>query len=76
MPATKTRLSFGDLQKLLGEEFHAQRRPLSRSILDRLLRDWAREIPEPEMIAGCRTWALDDLDMFRSIVRRDREGHR
>ena len=74
MAAVKTRLSYGDLQRELGREFELGGRPMTRGILDRILRDWARELPEPEILMGCRTWKVEDLDAFRSAVQRDREG--
>ena len=61
------RLSTGDLQRELG---------LSRSVLERILRDYAREIPEPDVVAGCRTWAIEALGEFRSIIEHDQQTRR
>ena len=59
---TKTRLSTGDLQRLLG---------ISRAVLERLLRDWARELPEPEIVAGSRLWPIEALGVFQEVLTRD-----
>ena len=67
MTTTKTRLSTGDLQRELR---------VSRSVLDRLLRDWPRELPQPEGIGGSRTWPVDSLPDFREVIRRDQERPR
>lgn len=64
MSMTKTRLTTGDLQREFG---------ISRSQLDRILRDWARELPEPEIVGGSRLWKSEDLEAFRSVISRDRE---
>jgi hypothetical protein len=65
MTKAKSRLSTGDLQRELG---------LSRAQLERVLRDWARELPAPEVIAGSRLWDIEALETFKSVVRRDYEG--
>jgi hypothetical protein len=67
MMEAKTRLSTGDLQRELR---------LSRSRLERILRDWARELPSPEIVAGSRLWPAEALEAFRLIVARDQEGSR
>jgi len=64
MMGAKSRLSTGDLQR----ELH-----LSRSQLERVLRDWARELPVPEVVAGSRLWPIEALETFRSVVQRDQE---
>lgn len=72
MSATRTRLTFGDLQRELGTGGKA----LGRAILERVLRDWARELPPPEIIGGSRTWPLEALESFRSVLQRDQERSR
>ncbi len=72
MSTAKTRLTFGDLQRELG----ADGRLLGRAILERLLRDWSRELPVPEIIGGSRTWPLEALEGFRSVLQRDQERTR
>jgi hypothetical protein len=67
MTKAKSRLSTGDLQRELG---------LSRARLERVLRDWARELPAPEVVAGSRLWSVEALETFRSVVRRDQEATR
>lgn len=64
MTASRTRISTGELQRVLG---------LTRGRLERILRDWARELPEPEIIAGSRTWAVDSVQTFQSVLARDKE---
>jgi hypothetical protein len=64
MMPTKTRLSTGDLQRELG---------LSRAQLDRIIRDWGRVLPAPEIVAGSRLWPIEALADFQSAVQRDRE---
>ncbi|MBI4565184.1 MAG: hypothetical protein HY716_10875 [Planctomycetes bacterium] len=46
---------------------------MTRAVLDRLLRDYARELPEPEIVGGARLWKTEDLGAFREVDRRDRE---
>jgi len=64
MATTKTKLTTGDLQRELN---------VTRSVLERLLRDYARELPEPEILMGCRVWSVDDLAAFRAVAERDRK---
>lgn len=61
----KTRLSTGDLQRELR---------LTRAKFERILRDYARELPEPEILMGCRVWEADALGAFRAALRRDAEA--
>ncbi|MBI4563845.1 MAG: hypothetical protein HY716_04025 [Planctomycetes bacterium] len=70
---TKTRFSYGDIQRALAD---ARGRPMTRSVLDRILRDYARELPEPETVGGARLWKVEDLEAFREVVRRDQECQR
>jgi hypothetical protein len=69
MSAIKSRVSFGDLQRELG----ASGKALGRAVLERLLRDWARELPETEIIGGSRTWPVEAVAAFRSVLQRDQE---
>ena len=70
---TKTMLSYGDLQR----EFPDFRgRPMTRAVLDRILRDNARELPEPQRVGGQRLWRIEDLEEFKRVIRRDRERTR
>ncbi len=67
------RLSSGDLQRILGQEFDGRGRPLGRAYLDRLIRDHV-ELTPLEVVAGTRQWPPDCLDSFRTAIRREREG--
>ena len=69
----RTRLSYGDLQRELAD---SQGRLVTRAVLDRILRDYARELPEPEIVGGQRLWKSEDLKTFRSVMARDREARR
>ena len=70
LSGARTRLSYGDLQRGLAGR---SGRPMTRAVLDRLLREFARELPVPEVVGGARLWKLEDLEMFREVLRRDRE---
>jgi len=70
---TRTHLSYGDLQRAFPD---ARRRPMTRAVLDRILRDFARELPEPELVGGARIWPLETLEAFRIVLARDRERRR
>lgn len=63
----KTKLSSGDLQRELG---------ISRAVFERLLRDYARELPDPELLMGCRVWNTGDLGRFQDVLARDAAGRR
>ena len=71
--AARSRISFGDLQRDLGD---SRGRPMSRAVLERLLRDYGRELPTPEIVGGARLWRIEDLDAFREVWRRDQEAPR
>jgi hypothetical protein len=64
MTVMKTRVSSGDLMRELG---------VSRAVLDRLIRDWGRELPAAEIVAGSRLWPTSAVDEFRAILKRDQE---
>jgi len=70
---TKTRLSFGDIQRAFPD---GQGRPMSRAVLDRILRDYSREIPEPELVGGSRIWPVETIDALRVVIQRDQERRR
>lgn len=63
MDATRTRVSAGDI----GRELR-----ISRAVLDRLMRDY--QLPDPETVAGARTWPAEAIEDFRRVLARDREG--
>ena len=62
--APRTRISAGEIQRNLG---------ISRAVFERVLRDFGHEIPRPEVVVGCRLWAVHDLRLFREVLRRDQE---
>jgi hypothetical protein len=69
--ATPTRLSSGDLRRILGAEFDRKGRPLGRGPFDRLLRDYP-ELGPLEVVAGVRLWSPEALDAFRAVLTRER----
>jgi len=66
----RTHLSYGDLQRAFPD---ARGRPMTRAVLDRVLRDYARELPQPEVVGGARIWPADSIEVFRIVLARDRE---
>ena len=65
---TRTRVSFGDIQRAFPDR---KGRPMTRAVLDRLLRDYPRELPEPELVGGSRIWPAEALEAFRLVIERD-----
>jgi hypothetical protein len=69
----RTRLSYGDIQRALSV---ATGRRMTRAVLDRLIRDYARQLPEPEVVGGARIWPAESIAAFRAVVERDQEVRR
>ena len=71
MNTASTRKTLPDICRVIPDH---RGRPLGRAVAERLLRDYARELPEPEVIGGTRTWPAEAVETFREVLRRDREG--
>ncbi len=73
MNETTRLLSYGDLARAFAD---ANGRPNTRAILDRYLRDYARQLPDPVIIAGRRLWPPEMIDALRAVIERDQETGR
>ena len=71
MNTASTRMTLPDICRALADH---RGRPLGRAVAERLLRDYARELPEPELVGGTRTWLVEAVEVFRVVLARDREG--
>ncbi len=70
MLETTKPLSFGDIARAFPD---GRGRPLTRARLDRLLRDHARELPEPLIVGGMRLWPAGVVDALRIAMQREQE---
>ena len=70
---TTAGVAYGDLARAFPD---GRGRPMSRGKLDRVLRDYARELPEPSVVGGMRIWPPDVIDALRVALAREAEGLR